>query len=87
MKAKINVFGIVKQVEAYPRIKIDLSDCDSNIFGVLGRLQKEMKNYYRRIDQSYEHERIFSELQRNVLLTKTYDEALQVIMTFVDIDY
>ena len=62
----------------YPDIRVQLTGEDGNIFSILGRVQQEMRR--KGVPQA-QRDQFFTE----VTATKSYDEALGVVMTWVKV--
>lgn len=68
------------------KIQVDLCDCSGNIFAIMGRVKKDMQNYRRIIEPSYEDEKIFKQLNEDVNNNaNNYDEALRIISKYVEL--
>jgi hypothetical protein len=68
------------------KIRVELCNCSGNIFAVLGRVKKDMQNYRRRVDPSYEDENIFKKLDEDIKTNaNNYYEALRIISKYVDL--
>lgn len=60
------------------KARVQLVGEDGNIFSILGRCRREM----RRVGQLDQ----FNEMSDKVQSCKSYDEALQVIMEYVEVE-
>jgi len=52
---------------------------DGNVFNVIGRVSKTLKKYYGNKD-------VADEFRAKVLKAQSYDEVLQLVMEYVDVE-
>lgn len=62
----------------YPKIKVKLSGTDGNVFALAGLVTSAMKKH--KVEQS-----IISEFSSALFKCKSYDEALQLMASYVNV--